>query len=121
MFDGGLVVLSASEYDMGVVDNLCSPGWEKDLMISVLSLDRQYEFKVVISPDSLPLSFWLRRKYGYEDFTVRKSLGQRMNQMWFAELYERHYYKFVFQEYQDWIKDDVLLSSGYLERNLWRC
>ena len=59
---------------MGIVDNLCSPGWEKDLTISVVSLDRKYEFKVAICPKSLPSTYWIRRRFGYEDFIVtRKS------------------------------------------------
>ena len=49
-----VVVLSVCEYDMGIVDNLCSPGWEKDdnLTITVLSLDRKFEFKVAVSSNS---------------------------------------------------------------------
>jgi hypothetical protein len=59
---------------MGIVDNLCSPGWEKDLTISVVSLDRKYEFKVAICPKSLPTTFWILRRFGYKDFIVtRKS------------------------------------------------
>ena len=60
---------------MGIVDNLCSPGWEKDLTISVVSLDRKYEFKESIPPKSLRSSFWIRRRFGYDDFTVRKTGG----------------------------------------------
>ena len=44
---------AACEYDMGIVDNLCSPGWDKDLTISVVSLDRKFEFKASIPPRSL--------------------------------------------------------------------
>ena len=69
------MVLSACEYDMGIVDNLCSPGWGKDLTISVVSLDRKYEFKAAICPNSLASSFWLRRRFGYEDFMLTKTGG----------------------------------------------
>ena len=51
------MLLSACEYDMGIVDNLCSPGWEKDLTISVVSLDRKYVFKASIPPRSLSAHF----------------------------------------------------------------
>jgi hypothetical protein len=60
---------------MGIVDNLCSPGWEKDLTISVVSLDRKYEFKASIPPRSLSVSFWLRRRFGYDEFVVTKTGG----------------------------------------------
>jgi len=61
---------------MGIVDNLCSPGWEKDLTISVVSLNRIYEFKASIPPRSLAsASFGLRRRFGYEEFMVRKTGG----------------------------------------------
>jgi len=60
---------------MEIVDDLCSPGWQKDLTISVLSLDRKFEFKVAISPRSLVSSFWLSRRFGEEDFVVRKTVG----------------------------------------------
>ena len=69
------MVLSACEYDTGIVDNLCSPGWEKDLTISVVSLDRKYEFKVSIPPRSLSVSFWLLRRFGCDDFVVTKTGG----------------------------------------------
>jgi len=67
--DGFVAVFSACEYGM------IFPGWEKDLTISVLSLNRKYEFKVSIPPKSLASSFWLRRRFGYEEFTVRKTGG----------------------------------------------
>ena len=61
---------------MGIVDNLCSPGWEKDLTISVVSLDRKYEFKAAICPKSLASSYWLRRRFGYEDFMVTRKCAE---------------------------------------------
>jgi hypothetical protein len=69
-----VVVLSVPEYDMYIVDNLCSPGWEKDLTISVVSLDRQHGFKVAIPPESLPPSFWVWRKFGFKNFSLGMSL-----------------------------------------------
>ena len=60
---------------MGIVDNLCSPGWEKDLTISVVSLDRKFVFKASIPPRSLSATFWLRRRFGYDDFVVTKTGG----------------------------------------------
>jgi hypothetical protein len=71
---GAVVVLSVPEYDMYILDNLCSPGWEKDLTISVFSLDRQHGFNVSISPESLPSSFWLWRKFGFKTFSLGMSL-----------------------------------------------
>ena len=59
---------------MEIVDNLCSLGWKKDLTISVLSLDRKFEFNVAIYPLSLASSFWLSRRFGEEDFPVRKAV-----------------------------------------------
>ena len=61
---------------MGIVDNLCSPGWEKDLTISVVSLDRKFEFKVAICPISLPSTYWILRRFGYEDFIVTRKCAE---------------------------------------------
>ena len=61
---------------MGIVDNLCSPGWEKDLTISVVSLDRKFEFKVAICPMSLLSTYWILRRFGYEDFIVTRKFAE---------------------------------------------
>ena len=71
-----IVVLSPCEYDMGIVDNLCSPGWEKDLTISVVSLDRKHEFKVAICPKSLASTYRIRRRFGYENFFVTRNCAE---------------------------------------------
>jgi hypothetical protein len=63
---------------MSVVDNFVSPGWQKDMAITVLSFDRQHSFNVAVPYESRSPIFWLRRKFGSKDFSLGWKDGEEL-------------------------------------------